>query len=169
MNIEIIDNYFLKDNNIFDKEKAMQLSSKFAGVCYSKDGFNTLKDENEEKTLKRMNMTLENGHHSVYDHIFINLNIENIPKILAMFLNNEKEYTTSEKSLRYTKIDSNNPIITLKEEELYNKWVELFNEVIKNRYGNYYNDSKIRKLAYENARYLTTILKLFRRRKNETF
>ena len=29
-------------------------------------------------------MTKENGHHSVYDHIYMTLNIKNVPKILAM-------------------------------------------------------------------------------------
>ena len=47
---------------------------------------NNLKNEPKEKTIKRINLTLNNGHHSVYDHIMINLNIQNIPKILAISL-----------------------------------------------------------------------------------
>ena len=70
-------------------------------------------------------MTLNNGHHSVYDHTYINFNIQNIPKILAMVLNNEKQYTTSEKSARYTKITpGENSVITKEEVDLYNKWLE---------------------------------------------
>lgn len=157
MNITILNNVFLKEDKTFDKEEAMKLCSKFAGVCYDKEGFNHINNEDKEKTLRRMNVTLDNGHHSVYDHIMINLNIENIPKILAMFLNNEKEYTTSEKSLRYTKISSNNNIISLKEEELYNKWVNIFNEIINIEYNQVLNSSKINKLSIENARYLTTV------------
>lgn len=156
--IEILPNLFLNDNGSFNKDKALDLCGKIAGVCYDKEGFNHLKNEDALKTNRRIEMTLNNGHHSVYDHIFINLNIHNIPKILAMVLNNEKEYTTSEKSARYTKIvrneDSN---ISKLEEDLYNKWCNIFEKAIEIEYGHVFNDSKIRKLAQENARYLVTV------------
>lgn len=67
-------------------------------------------------------MTLNNGHHSVYDHINLSFNLQNIPKILAMVLNNEHQYTTSEKSVRYTSVVRQvGSIITDDEEKLYNK------------------------------------------------
>ena len=103
-------------------------------------------------------MTLNNGHHSVYDHIMISFNLQNLPKILAMVLNNEHQYTTSEKSARYTPVvRKNGSIITKNEEKLYNKWIDIFKVRIKNKYGYIYNDSKIQKLAQENARYLVTV------------
>lgn len=43
-----------------------------------------------KKTIKRMNNTLNSGYYSVYDHIFVSLDIRNIPKFLAMIINNEK-------------------------------------------------------------------------------
>ena len=56
--------------------------------------------------------------------------------------------TTSEKSGRYTPvIRTEGSIITEKEEELYNKWVEIFKIKIKNEYGNVFNDFKIQSLA----------------------
>ena len=156
--IEILPNLYLNEDGTFNKNEAMNLSGKIAGVCYDKEGFNNLKNEPEEKTIKRINLTLNNGHHSVYDHIVINLNIQNIPKILAMVLNNEKQYTTSEKSARYTPVvKSNNSVITDREEFLYNKWLNIFNIKIKEEYSNIYNDSKIKKLSLENARYLVTV------------
>ena len=76
-------------------------------------------------------MTLNNGHHSVYDHINISFNLQNIPKILAMVLNNEHQYTTSEKSARYTPVQvSGESVITDREVELYNKWMEIYKEKI---------------------------------------
>ena len=90
MKISILPNYFLNEDGTFNKQEAILLSGKIAGVCYDKEGFNHLINEDEEKTKRRVDMTLNNGHHSVYDHIMINFNIENIPKILAMILNNEK-------------------------------------------------------------------------------
>ena len=156
--ISILPNYFLNENGTFNKEEAIKLSGKIAGVCYDKEGFSHLENEPEEKTMRRVDMTLNNGHHSVYDHISISFNIQNIPKILAMFINNEHQYTTSEKSARYTPIiRDKNSIITEAEETLYNKWLEIFKVRIKEEYGYFYNDSKILKLAQENARYLVTV------------
>ena len=158
MNISILPNQFLKNNGTFDREEAIKLCGKIAGVCYDKEGFNHLKDEPIDKTLKRVNNTLNNGHHSVYDHITINFNIENIPKMLAMVINNQPQYTTSEKSARYTPIvRKDNSIITEREEQLYNKWLNIFKIKIKAKYGNVYSDFKIKTLAQENARYLVTV------------
>lgn len=156
--VGILPNQFLKENGTFDKDEAIKLSGKIAGVCYDKEGFSHLENEPEEKTMRRVNMTLNNGHHSVYDHVFINFNLQNVPKILAMVLNNEHQYTTSEKSARYTPVvRQEGSIITENEERLYNKWIDIFKIKIKAQYGNVYNDAKIQKLAQENARYLVTV------------
>ncbi len=157
MKIELLPNLYRMKDGTFDKEKALNICGKFAGVCYDKEGFNHLENEPEEKTNKRIDLTLNNGHHSVYDHIYVNLNIKNIPKILAMVINNEKQYTTSEKSARYTEIvRSNDSIITSKEEELYQKWTNILVDKIKGTYPEF-KDSKIIKLAHENARYMVTV------------
>ncbi|MDD3995377.1 MAG: FAD-dependent thymidylate synthase [Bacilli bacterium] len=154
----MLPNYYLEKDGRFNKEKALNLCGKVAGVCYDKEGYKHLENEPIEKTNKRIDMTLNNGHHSVYDHINISLNLQNIPKILAMVLNNEHQYTTSEKSARYTPVvKEEGSIITELEENLYNKWLEIFKAKIKDQYGYIYNDSKIQKLAQENARYLVTV------------
>ena len=156
--VSILPNQFLKQNGTFDKEEAIRLSGKIAGVCYDKEGFAHLENEPVEKTMHRVNMTLKNGHHSVYDHILINFNLQNIPKILAMVLNNEHQYTTSEKSARYTPVvRREDSIITKQEEILYHKWIDLFKKQIEMNYGSIFNDAKIQKLAQENARYLVTV------------
>ncbi len=156
--VGILPNQFLRSDGTFDKDEAIKLSGKIAGVCYDKEGFTHLENEPEERTMRRVDMTLNNGHHSVYDHILINFNLQNLPKILAMVLNNEHQYTTSEKSARYTPVvRKEGSIITEDEERLYNKWINIFKIKIKSKYGNIYNDSKIQKLAQENARYLVTV------------
>lgn len=158
MKIEILPNYFLNENGTFNKDEAIKLSGKIAGVCYSKNGLSQLLNESEEKTMRRVDMTLNNGHHSVYDHIMISFNIKDIPKMLAMVINNEKQYTTSEKSARYTQIEKNeNSPISDIEIDLYNKWVQIYFDLIKEKYGNVFPDNKIKKLAMENARYLVTV------------
>lgn len=156
--IDILPNLYLKEDGTFNTKEVLNLSGKIAGVCYDKKGFNHLINEPQEKTDRRIFMTLNNGHHSVYDHTYINFNIQNIPKILAMVLNNEKQYTTSEKSARYTKITpGEDSVITKEEVDLYNKWLELFESKIAKEYGNVLSSLKIKKLAQENARYLVTV------------
>ena len=156
--IDILPNLYLKEDGTFNTKEVLNLSGKIAGVCYDKEGFNHLINEPQEKTDRRIFMTLNNGHHSVYDHTYINFNIQNIPKILAMVLNNEKQYTTSEKSARYTKITpGEDSVITKEEVDLYNKWLELFESKIAKEYGNVLSSLKIKKLAQENARYLVTV------------
>jgi hypothetical protein len=156
--IDILPNQFLKSDGKFDMDKAMLLCGKVAGVCYDEEGFSHLENEEQEKTMHRVDMTLKNGHHSVYDHVMINFNLQNLPKILAMVLNNEHQYTTSEKSARFTPVvRQEGSIITVEEEKLYNKWLDIFKIKIKEKYGYIYNDTKIKRLAQENARYLVTV------------
>ncbi|MBR5662635.1 MAG: FAD-dependent thymidylate synthase [Bacilli bacterium] len=156
--VSILPNYFLKEDGTYNKDEAIKLSGQIAGICYDKEGYDHLKNEPEEKTMKRVDMTINNGHHSVYDHLEINFYFENVPKILAMVLNNEKEYTTSEKSARYTPVErTEGSIITKEEETLYNKWKDIFKFKIGKKYSNIFNEKKIDKLAQENARYLVTV------------
>lgn len=129
----------------------MIFSGKSAGICYMPDSLDTLFSEEQNKTLKRANGTLVSGHHSVFGHIYYNLSLEGIPKILAMVLNNEKVYNTSEKSARYTKMKPSE-----EEAELYNKWIEIYSNVIKEKFPNI-DEKKIKKIAMENARYLISV------------
>lgn len=128
-----------------------------AGICYMKHDFDTILQEDETKTDRRIAQTKNGGHHSVYDHSVINFYFEGIPKGLAMVINNEKMYTTSEKSARYTEM-----VLTEQEQVLYDKWLKIYEGKIRETYGAKYpqvfNDRKITKLAQENARYLTSIL-----------
>lgn len=63
-----------------------------------------------------------------------------------MVLNNEGIYNTSEKSARYTKM-----VLKDKEQELYNKWLEIFkreiSDMYKDKYPQVFTDQKIEKLA----------------------
>lgn len=149
MNVTILAS--TKPGNVLSKEDAIKFGGKSAGICYMPDDINTLFSESEEKTIRRANMTLISGHHSVFDHTTYNLALEGIPKILAMILNNEGMYTTSEKSARYTKMTPSKD-----EEKLYEKWIEIYKEEISKTYPNL-DEKKIKKLAQENARYLISV------------
>ena len=133
------------------KEEALNFSGKSAGICYLPDTLETLFNEPEEKTVKRANMTLKSGHHSVFNHPTYNLSLEGVPKILAMILNNEKMYNTSEKSARYTKMEPSE-----EEKVLYEKWIEIYKQEIAKAYPKI-EEKRVQKLAQENARYLISV------------
>lgn len=136
---------------VLTKEDAMDFSGKSAGICYLPDTLETLFGEAPEKTQRRVKGNLESGHHSVFGHPTYNLSLEGIPKILAMILNNEKIYNTSEKSARYTKMEPSE-----EEKTLYEKWIEIYKKVISKEYPNF-DEKRVQKLAQENARYLISV------------
>ena len=131
--------------------EAKLFSGHSAGICYMKDDFDKILAEPKEKTLARFNGTAGSGHHSVSGHTSYNLLISGIPKIIAMILNNEKDYNTSEKSARYTKMKTSGI-----EKELYEKWIGKFEKLIHERYSQL-DDTTVRKLAQENARYFISV------------
>jgi len=126
-----------------------------AGVCYLPDTIDKLFGEAEEKTKKREAMIKGSGHKSPFDHSYVNLEINDIPKIVAMILNDEQMYTTSEKSARYKRM-----ALPDDENEVYEKWLPIFEGEIKKLQDvapDWFTDIKIKKLAQENARYLTSV------------
>ena len=143
-----------KENYVSTKEEIDRLSGHSAGVCYMPANFEALFNEPVEKTIKRSESTKARQHHSVFGHAFITLSLEDIPKGLAMVLNNEGIYNTSEKSARYTKM-----VLKPNEQVLYDKWLDIYKnliseEVAVKKYPDMFNDKKIEKLAQEKARYL---------------
>ena len=149
MKIEI--NASTKIGYVLPKEEALDFSGKAAGICYLPHDTETLFNEPKEKTMKRANSTIASGHHSVFSHITYNLLLTDVPKIIAMIINNEKIYNTSEKSGRYTVMKTEG-----KEAEYYNKWVKIFEEKIREAYPTF-TDKQVNKLALENARYLISV------------
>lgn len=149
MKIEVIAS--TKVGHFLTKEEAVDFSGKSAGICYLPDTLETLFAESNEKTKKRANGNIKSGHHSVFGHPTYNLSLEGIPKILAMILNNEKIYNTSEKSARYTKMEPSK-----QEKELYEKWIDIYIKQISEKYPKF-EEKRIKKLAQENARYLISV------------
>lgn len=149
MNIKVIAS--TKVGYSMPKEEALDFSGKSAGICYLPDTIETLFNELPEKTNRRVQGNLNSGHFSVFGHVTYNLSMEGIPKIIAMILNNEKIYNTSEKSARYTKMQ-----LSGNEEILYKKWIEIYKEEIKKEYSQL-EEKRIQKLAQENARYLISV------------
>ncbi len=149
MNIQVIGS--TQPGSKLSVEEAKFFAGHSAGICYMKDDFDAILTEPKERTLRRFNGTAGSGHHSVSGHVSYNLLISGIPKIIAMILNNEKDYNTSEKSARYTRMETSG-----REEELYEKWLARFEELIHEKYPQL-DEATARKLAQENARYFISV------------
>ena len=149
---------FLNSDGTFDLDSALLYSAKIAGICRSEEGMKKVLNEDEIKTRKRLNGLLKKEELSVFDHVRIIFNMQNMPKILNMFLNNEQDYATTEKSLRYVALDNQDKtLVSEKELHLYNKWKEILEEKINEEYGLDLPASTIRTKAQENARYLVSV------------
>ncbi|MBR4418960.1 MAG: FAD-dependent thymidylate synthase [Clostridia bacterium] len=142
-------------NHQTSKKELDRFGGMAAGVCYMAHDFATLRAEDEIKTFRRADLTKNSGHHSVYDHATITLYLHCIPRVLEGMLDNERYMVSSVKSGRYTL----HPL-PAKEQAVYDKWLEKFVTLIRNTYQTdypqFFTDNKIKKLAMENARYLTS-------------
>lgn len=128
------------------------LSGKFGGTCYASEGYATIRTQPEEKALKRAENTAKRGHHSVFQHGMINMEII-CPKMVAMLLNSIGVSNTSEKSARYTQMKPD----TKEEQRLYQKWHDIIYEEIEKRYPGRFTERETDRLAYENARYMISV------------
>lgn len=140
-----------KPGFILPVEDALFFGGISAGICYMPDDYESILAEPVEKTVARVNQTLGSGHHSVFDHPSYSLLLVGIPKILAMVLNNERVYATSEKSARYTRMEPSE-----QEKVLYDKWSRILERRISNEYP-LMSAGVIKKLAQENARYMISV------------
>lgn len=133
-------------------EEQTLLSGKFGGTCYAKEGYETIRQQPLEKALKRAERTAQSGHHSVFQHGMVTMEIV-CPKMIAMLLNSIGISNTSEKSARYTQMRPETEL----ENELYKKWHDKIFSEIERVYGDLFEDRERDKLAYENARYMISV------------
>lgn len=133
-------------------EEQTILSGKFGGTCYAAEGYATIRTQPMEKAKRRAESTAERGHHSVFQHSMINMEIV-CPKMIAMLLNSIGVSNTSEKSARYTRMEPE----TEREQLLYRKWHDILVAEIHRRYGGRFTQREEDKLAYENARYMISV------------
>ena len=163
---------YVKEDGKFDLKKALISSGVKAAICYKETIDNVAVSpsmvremESDKILLNRGLNTLRDQHSTPNEHQVVSLEITGIPKAFLMVLNNEKQYTADERSLRYTEVEPND-IISEKEVELYNKWLKIIEENITEKYLNLYTKtsgsekrarSTIHKLAQENASYMGSV------------
>ena len=162
---------YVKDGK-FDQEKGLISTGVKAAICYKEaiDGVAMSPEmvrelESDAVLLNRGIDTFCAEHTTPSEHQMISLEITGAPKIFLMVLNNEKQYCSDERSLRYTQVEDNK-FITKLEVELYNKWLNKLEQIITDKYLDFYLKfsrtekmarSTIHKLAQENARYMVSV------------
>lgn len=152
LELKVIARTFETDTKLSD-EDLFVFGGKMAGICYMPENYFDEKIQNEEAATKKANFTCNSGHHSVFDHASMTFQISGLPKIMAMLLNSTEQYTTSEKSARYTIMKPETQL----ELDTYNKWQAIFNQAILDKYGSDIDDKTRSKLSLENARYMISV------------
>jgi thymidylate synthase ThyX len=141
--------------NLSRKSSILKFGRNCGRICYSEKDFEDVQREvaNDELTASMV----KSGHHSVFEHVHLNFYFKGIPKALAMVFNNEEQYVTSEKSARYTQMRDISP----DQKTLYDKWMGVMIPEIDLVYPKMSDGEKregnIKKLAQENARYMTSV------------
>jgi len=146
---------------IRNQQDAKRFVQNHARICYSEKRWSELIEESFKSGLVKS--LIDRGHHSPFDHVWLNFDFEGLPKSLAMMFNNQGFYTTSEKSARYTKMSS----VPEHQAQLYDKWGNWFLEEISTRFPQVTfpklyvvgsdGKSPAEKLSQENARYMTSV------------
>lgn len=157
--------HFYLPDATFDLNTAMKFCGQVGGICYNENGLLASFGESDEITERRINRTTHDEHQSIFEHINIGMHLEDSSKMLNMVLNNEGQYATSERSLRYTTISPESCNLSEKEIELYQKWYGIFYDLILAEYPNLVRTKKngeksyteIETKAQENARYMCSV------------
>ncbi|MEK6816512.1 MAG: FAD-dependent thymidylate synthase [Nanoarchaeota archaeon] len=138
-----------------DARSMLEFGLRCARICYTAKDWDELQKEQVNEEL--LDDLLNSGHHSVFEHINLRFNFSRMPKAMAMVFNNEKQYATSEKSARYTVMSGMEP----QQKVLYDKWIEKLIPAIEKVYPEMQEagerEAAIKKLAQENARYMTSV------------
>ncbi len=163
------ENQFLTENGLLDQKQAFIYSGIKAAWCF-KPGDATPESirSMDKDALLRMGLeTFINDHGTPDEHYQVSIEITGIPKLLCMILNDEHQYTTCERSLRYTKVKESEYITPL-EVKLYNKWYNINLEIFKTKYYDWFlkvnkNDvtealKDMGKKSQENARNFVSVL-----------
>ncbi len=157
----------------FDQYEALKDVGVRAALCFKETVNNEAISPSDIRTSESDAILINRGLGTIYsdhttpsEHQNITLELTGIPKILCMILNNEKQYTADERSLRYTEVEPNE-YITEREKYLYDKWLVKLENTIWNEYKDFYmhqskdNETRARKavhkIAQENARYMISV------------
>lgn len=161
------ENSFVKEDGTYDLESALCYTGIKAAWCYKggKTTQETIRACSKEENIVRGAKTFISDHGTPGEHAIVNLEIIGLSKLMCMILNDEHQYTTCERSLRYTKVKVGYGV-TEQEVELYDKWYEISKDLFEKNHMEAFllnakdeTDAKIQigKIAQETARYMVSV------------
>jgi len=130
MSMTVVPFLMPNEKHIITQTEVLVACGRALGMCYSQDKFESIQNEPEETSIKRAKGCIKRGHHSGFEHVKYTFVIEDISKILAMILNNQKSYATSEKSGRYRTLELDDE----NEKKLREKWQAIFYTILSEKY-----------------------------------
>lgn len=134
----------------FTNEDLKSIVGKIASICYTDKTYDEFFAENTNKSVKRTDNLLRNGHHSPFDQVYFTLYLKNASKITFMALNGERCYSAEESSDRYRPMQ-----LSRNEQQDFDDLTQLYLGKIKEITPNpcKYIERRAEKIALENARY----------------
>lgn len=143
-------------DSVADKNNFDYLAGISAGISNTASKLEELRTEDIEKTNRRIAVAKEEGDERFFKTSSFSIAIDGLPRILGFMLQHYPNIHIVDREGRYVNVK-----MSASQELIYNKWVEIFkNKIIKlykSDYPAYFSDAKIKKLAHDNARYLTSV------------
>lgn len=120
-----------QQTNEVNAEEMYNFSSKNARMCYfAKENVEEVWNEPAEISQKRIQSIIRSGHHSPTEHINITFHFLDAPILFALLLHNQRPYSTSQRSARYTE----NGYVNECENNLFKNWKNTLKELIDESY-----------------------------------
>lgn len=141
LELNIIGQTNICNDIVFDKNSALEVAGSAASICYDEKANTDMAkylSEDSEAKIKRGNSMVKVGHGSPLEHFSISFVIKNMSKIQSLLLNNQRVYSLTERSFRYTRPDDM-PF-------LYKKWLKILEK-----------QNIPKKKAQETARYMISM------------
>lgn len=119
LTMQIIGGSKIDENFKFEKDSIFEAAGAAASICYDDNANNSLSkflNDTKERKIKRGKSMANVGHGSPIEHTSVSLLFHNISKIQTMILNNQRVYSLTERSFRYSKPEHQSP--------LYKEWLD---------------------------------------------
>lgn len=139
--VKIVGQTNIHGENSFEKNDAYEIAGAAASVCYDQNANSDIAKYLSESAIskqKRGQSMVNVGHGSPLEHFCISFVLKNVSKVQSIIMNNQRVYSLSERSFRYTMPDEM-PV-------LYTKWFDIFTHI-----------GIPKKKAQENARYMISM------------
>ena len=149
LSIPALEMHLSREEEKYTEADLKNFVGKIASICYTSKSEDEFWNEDTEKSIKRAENLLKNGHHSPFDQVFVKLYLSEASKITLMAFNGGRFYTAEEGSDRYRPMK-----LSRNEQQDFDFLTQLYQEKIDELNPNpcKYIQKRKEKIALENAR-----------------